>query len=106
MKYISIPMFLSISVALMTFSLVLLWNSLPPQIPLFYSLSQIDDQVADLLYIAILPFIMIVFVAIHLGLRKYVFTNELFVQKILWHASLVTIALITYSFVRIIFLVT
>lgn len=102
----SIPILLSLSILIMSGTFLLKMGSLPPQIPLFYSRLEGDQQIVDLLMIFILPSVSSTLVAgNNFILRKY-FKDNHFVTLIIYYINLSVILIIAFIFVRIIFLVT
>lgn len=104
---------LNISYKLMFFSLVLMliiffikFNQLPPQIPLFYSYLEGDNQIADLFMIFLLPLFSLLLISVNNLIYKIWFNNNFFVSKVVYYINITTIILLTFIFVRIIFLTT
>lgn len=85
---------------------LLKFTSFPPQIPLFYSRLEGDDQIADLFLIFLLPLLTLIMVFTNtLFVRKYLKENAL-VTKITYYINITIISLLTFIFVRIVFLIT
>lgn len=104
---------LNLSYKAMFFSLVLMLiaffiklNKLPPQIPLFYSYLEGDDQITDLFMIFLLPLFSLLLISINNLIYKIWFDNNLFVNKVIGYINITIIILLTFIFVRIIFLTT
>lgn len=81
-------------------------QSLPPQIPLFYSRLEGDDQIADAMMIFLLPLLSIGIVTINMIMVKKYCKNNDFVATVTYYVNLSAIVIITFIFARIIFLVT
>lgn len=82
------------------------WSKLPPQIPLFYSRTEGEEQIVDLIYLLILPFLAVTLVIINTVVCKKFFAGNEFVTKIMNFVNTSTIILFTLIYLRIIFLVT
>lgn len=102
----SIPFLFVTSFFIMAGMLLLNFNKLPPQIPLFYSYPNASSQVVDVMYIALLPAISLIAVLINSFGLKRLFQGEELGQDIVYIANLIIIGGITYIFIRILLLVT
>lgn len=81
-------------------------NRLPPQIPLFYSKADGDEQIVDSFMIFLLPFFSSFIVAInHFIFAKY-FSENKFVVTVIYYVDLLVILLASFIFLRILFLIT
>ncbi len=78
----------------------------PEQIPLFYSRPWGEPQIVDYWYIALLPILMHLFYLLNGLLSKKLFHSQKIPQKIFFVSTIVTIALFTSIFIRIVLLVT
>jgi len=85
---------------------VLKINSLPPQIPLFYSKLIGESQLADLWMIIILPIILDLFFYLNNYIYTRFFSGNEFVKKVINYLNLFLIITITLIFVRIIFFIS
>ena len=86
--------------------LVFKFNTLPPQVPLFYSKTTGEDQLADTWSILILPLFMnLLFFLNNFIYRRY-FRDNILVQKILYFLNLFLIVSFTLILIKIIFVVT
>ncbi|MFA9288838.1 MAG: hypothetical protein ACEQSA_03090 [Weeksellaceae bacterium] len=82
------------------------YNSLPQQIPLYYSRPWGEQQIADTWHLALLPVLMhIMFFANILIAKRFFAHHELF-QKIFKLANILTIIAYTALIIQIMFLVT
>lgn len=105
-KLASLPLVLAFSILIMTGIFILRIPLLPPQIPLFYSRLEGDAQITDVLMIFLLPALSSTIVAVnHFVTRKY-FKENHFVQMVTYYVNISVIIIITFIFIRIIFLVT
>lgn len=102
----SIFTLLAFSLIIMLMVFLLKLSSLPPQIPLFYSRLEGDDQIADLWLIFLLPFLMIVNVVVNRWLTVRYFHDNQFIQRLTYSVNSALIGIITVIFLRLIFLVT
>ena len=82
------------------------FQTLPPQIPLFYSKPPGEDQLTDTWFILILPLLMNVLFFLNNFIYRRFFNKNEFVQKIFYFVNLFLIISFTLIFAKIIFLVT
>ncbi|OGK09856.1 hypothetical protein A2767_01520 [Candidatus Roizmanbacteria bacterium RIFCSPHIGHO2_01_FULL_35_10] len=82
------------------------FNTLPPQIPLFYSKPVGEDQLTDTWFILILPLFMNLLFFLNKFIFGRFFREDTFVQKIFYYLNLFLLAGFTLIFAKIIFLVT
>lgn len=81
-------------------------STLPPQIPLFYSLTEGERTIVPTYYLSLLPFLSFIIVMINILLYHRLFKHDLFVRKLLYYASVCSIITSTVIFLKIIFLVS
>ena len=81
-------------------------NLLPPQIPLFYSRAQGEDQLADLWMIAILPILMNGLIILNSYILRRFFPGNIFVKHTILYLNLFLIITLTFIFARILFLIS
>ena len=86
--------------------LLLNFNHLPPQIPLFFSRPWGEDQLADTWLVLVLPFLLNVLYFINLSLYKRFFSGNDFVKKIVDYLNVFLMITTTSIFVKIITLIT
>ncbi len=90
----------------MLLSFILRLSHIPPQLPLFYSRTHGEDQLADSWFIILLPILLNgLYIVNSLIFRKF-FTGNDFVRKIVIYLNGSVIVSLTLIFVKIIFLVT
>lgn len=82
------------------------FTSIPPQIPLFYSQPDGEDQLVDWWMIFILPLIMNILYFFNLFICKKYFPENEFVKKIVNYLNIFVTISITLIFIKIILLVT
>lgn len=82
------------------------WNKLPPQIPLFYSLPDGDEQVVDLFYIFVLPIIAFVILLFNRFISHKYFSTSPFILAVIKIGSTILISLLMIIYLRIIFLIS
>ena len=82
-----------------------LHSRMPPQIPLFYSLPLGKDQVADTWFIIMIPLISFICISVNNLVNKYIIDRNDFTDNVTDIANIVVIAICTYIFIKIIFLV-
>ena len=82
------------------------FTSLPPEIPLLYSLPGTSTQVVDVYWIAVIPIISFAFIVINHILARRVFKGDLFVRKVTYIANISIILFFTYIYIKIVFLIS
>lgn len=85
---------------------ILRFNTLPPQIPLFYSRPAGEEQLADLWMIFILPFLLNFFYFFNQYVEQKFFSDNSLIRKIFYYFNIALMIIITFIFIRIIFLVS
>ncbi len=92
--------------AVMVVAFLFAFRHLPPQIPLFYSKVWGEEQIADLWMILVLPSVMNMFViANNYITNKYFYEND-YIKQLLFYVNICLIAVFTFIFVRVLFLVS
>lgn len=81
-------------------------NSLPPQIPLFFSRSWGEDQLADTWFILTLPVILNFLYFFNFSIYNRFFPKNNFVKKIIIYLNLSLMIVITFIFIKIITLIS
>src|SRR3972149_8322483 len=74
------------------------FNSLPPQIPLFYSKPVGEDQLTDTWFILILPLFMNLLFFLNKFLSRRYFKDDLLIQKIFYYLNLFLLVSFTLIF--------
>ena len=97
---------LFLSNLIMVLFFVFNFNHLPPQIPLFYSKSWGENQLADLFMIALLPFFLNLFFFLNNFIYTKFFSENILVKKMVDYLNIFLMIIIPIIFLRIIFLVT
>lgn len=92
--------------AIILLVLILRFNLLPPQIPLFYSKAVGEDQLADTWMILLLPLLMNFLYILNNILAKKYFNEIDLAQKIVHYLNIFIILGFVLIFVKIIFLIT
>jgi hypothetical protein len=85
---------------------ILRFNTLPPQIPLFYSRPTGEEQLVDLWMIFILPFLLNFFYFFNQYLENKLFSDNTLIKKIFYYFNIALMIIVTFIFIRIIFLVS
>lgn len=93
---------LAVIVAVTVFKL----PSLPPQVPLFYSLADGEEQIVDLVYLFFLPLISFLILIVNTLVTKKIFFENIFMQRIFNYTTQLLIILLSIIYLRIIFLVS
>ncbi len=81
-------------------------NTLPPQVPLFYSKPQGEDQLADLWMIAVIPLLMNVLVVVNSYVYRKFFSGNVFARYTLISVNFLLIISLTFTFIKIILLIS
>lgn len=97
---------LALSIFLMISLFILKFNSLPLQIPLFYSRADSRDTLVNLYMILLLPICLTVLIILNQILNRYIFKDNLFVEKIIYYLDISIIIFFAFIFFKIIFLVS
>ena len=87
-------------------ALLLRFNNLPPQIPIFFSKPWGEDQLVDTWMILILPILLDILYFTNLTLYKRCFQENEFVKKIVQYLNIFLMVTFTLIFIKIITLVT
>ncbi len=87
-------------------ALLLRFNHLPPQIPLFFSKPWGEDQLVDTWMIFLLPVLLDILYFVNLSLMKRYFQENEFVKKIVHYLNIFLIVTFTPIFIKIITLIT
>jgi len=85
---------------------ILRMHSIPPQIPLLYSLPVGEDQLVEWWMIFLIPAIMNVLCFLNILVYRKYFHKEAFERSLLKYHNVTVIGVCTYIFIRIIFLVS
>lgn len=86
--------------------LLLGFNHLPPQIPLFFSKPWGEDQLVDTWMIFLLPILLDVLYFVNLTLYKRYFLGNEFVKKIVDYLNILLMVSVTLIFIKIVTMVT
>ena len=81
-------------------------KTIPPQIPLFYSLPTGEDQLVEWWMIFLIPILMNCLFIANLVIYNSFFHRKDFERSLFRYANIVLIGICTYLFIRIIFLVS
>lgn len=87
-------------------SYLLRMHSIPPQIPLLYSLPIGEDQLVEWWMIFLIPTLMNVLYILNSFIYHTYFQREDFERSLLYYVNMTIIGICTYLFIRIIFLVS
>lgn len=85
--------------------LILRYGALPPEIPLFYSMTG-ESSIADLPFILILPLLSIILIVVNTLIVNKFFSGDIFLEKVIYYVNIVISLVLTFIFIRIIFLVS
>lgn len=90
---------------LMVIIFIFFFNRLPPQIPLFYSKIWGEDQLAETWMIFLLPIFMTLFVLINNFIKKKLFSDNVYINKLIEYINWVIIVFFSFVFFKIFFTV-
>lgn len=82
------------------------YKSLPPQIPIFYSKTEGEEQLGDLWMIAILPILMNLIIFINTYVYRKYFKENIFVKHLFFVLNIFLITSFTIIFFKILFTVS
>jgi hypothetical protein len=91
---------------MMVGSFFLKFNNLPPQIPLFYSRGDGEEQMADIYLIFLLPILSIILVSANSLIKSKLFPQVYLIERIIYYVNISIIALTTLIFLKILLVVT
>lgn len=94
-----------VALAIMAGAYIFKLPTMPPEIPLFYSLIEGENTIAPSYYIFILPLISLLIMVVNIIVYRRIFTHDLFVRKVLYYASVCAILISTSVFLKILFLI-
>lgn len=94
-----IPPILAIAVV---FSILILSKSLPPKLPLFYSLAWGDTQLVSSQQLFIIPSIIVLITLFNLILTWQLHSSQVFFKRILLFSSLLVSIILTITFFKIV----
>ncbi len=95
-----IPPLLAIVIALF---ILMLNKSLPPKLPLLYSLSWGDPQLVSSQQLFIIPSIIVLITLVNLILTWQLHPSQIFFKRILLFSSLLVSVILTITFFKIVF---
>lgn len=82
------------------------WPSLPPQLPLFYSLPKSPDQLGTSLQLMLLPFFSFAVFGINLLIASYIYPGEKLAALLLVCTAFTADILFLITFIKIVFLIS
>lgn len=97
---------LLITIGILSLFFLLRFNNLPPQIPLFYSRVEGEDQLADWWFIFLIPFAIIFFYFLNIYIQEKFFKDDNLVKKFTYILNLSVEIILSLIFLRILFLIT
>lgn len=105
-KIVRLPVLISLLCASLTgFITVVAYQNLQPIVPLWYSLTQLEDQLAPKVWLFTLPLVAMGVTIGHVFLLRYLLKNdEIVMQLFAWLTVVITILLLL-SLVRIVVIV-
>jgi len=90
----------------MAVAYLLKMRSIPPQIPILYSLPIGEDQLVEWWMIFTIPFLMNALYLVNSAILKRFFPQEQFVRFLIKYANTAVVIISTYIFLRILLLVS
>lgn len=100
---VTIVTFGLITVLLSVLSLIIKWQNLPPQVPLFYSKPWGSEQLAPKSFLWFLPILAVVIWLLDLALIRTFLKNNEFLSRILAVFGALTAILVSITLVKIVF---
>jgi hypothetical protein len=94
-----------VSLVTMVIVFAINYQKIPPQIPLYYSALVGDEQIDEYYMIFMLPLISYLIILLNNFLSKKLFPDDLFVEKLVFYVNFSSVIVITFIYLRIIFLV-
>lgn len=85
--------------------LILLWQNLPPQVPLFYSRPWGAEQLADKRTLILLPFLLLFLGLFNIFLAGSQFLKEKLLSRIFLSVNILLTLLLTITVFKILFLI-
>lgn len=92
-----------ITVLLSVLSLIIKWQNLPPQVPLFYSKPWGNEQLAPKSFLWFLPVLAVVIWLLDLALIRTFLKNNEFLSRILAVFGVLAATLVSITLVKIVF---
>ena len=86
--------------------IIIKWNQLPPELPLFYSLPRSAEQLGTPIQLLILPVMSVLIFLGHFLLAVTVYSQEKLAARILILSCLVSTLILLIAFCKIIFLIS
>ncbi len=103
-KYLTIPIgFTAVSSLTITLAFLLIFNQLPQNVPLFYSLPWGSGQLASKQQLLILPSIMVLVALINVAIYSQLHISQLILKRMLLINILVANFILTFVDLKIIF---
>ncbi len=81
-------------------------GTMPPELPLFYSLIEGEDTIVPSYFIFLLPILSLFIIGVNIFVYRRIFNHDLFVRKLLYYASVGAVIISTFVFLKILFLLT
>lgn len=82
------------------------WSSLPPQLPLFYSLPKGEEQLGRSWQILLLPLLSLVIFGVNFTLASFFYAKEKLFSVLLVVIGLISSFLLLITFMKIVFLIS
>lgn len=95
-----------ISLGLLLIFFIFRFSHFPPQIPLYYSKPDGEEQIADSFMIFLPPLLSFLTININIYILKKYFNNNLFINSLIYWVNLFIILLTDFIFLKILFLIT
>ncbi len=97
---------LIVTTLIMGGTFVLKYSSVPPQVPLFYSQGDGDQQMADTYLLFLLPLVCYLLVFANMFIRNKFFSDVFLIERIVYYLNIAIILLTTFTFLKILLLIS
>ena len=81
--------------------IALLWSKIPPQVPLYYSRPRGYDQLANKLFLPLIPVFCLFIVLVNLRISSFLFRKQLLLSQILVWSSFVISIIVSIAVIKI-----
>ena len=100
------PFLLSLLISfILSLGVLVLFFSMQPQVPLFYSLAQPEDFLADKIWLVLFPAFSIFMTVVHFFVIRFLDHHERIVPILFAWATVVVQVIFAIAFIRIIFII-
>jgi hypothetical protein len=105
-RVVKFPVLLSLLFSSITgFVTVVAYQNLQPIIPIWYSLTQLEDQLANKMWLFTLPVVALSLTIVHIFILRYVLKNEETVMQLFAWMTVIMTGLLMLCLIRIVLIV-